>query len=317
MRTARTLCVIKKATKIVRQVCLLLFLAFVMSGCMHSDPASAQGVSSHKKQVGEGYSRSYRIKGRRYYPQVHYKYVETGMASYYGAGDGFNGKKTSTGEVFSKNGLTCAHKTLPLPSVVRVTNLQNGRSIKLRVNDRGPFAKGRIIDVSEKAAILLGFKREGITKVRVECLEPESVLLAQNYLPHLARTDTVMAHPQPFLYPMPKRKLGADHDKGAASGTLLAQAKKDRSGVGRRVTAQAGEFIQVASYRSKRSALAHAKTLSSRFSHPVKTFAYVHEGQKLYRVVVGPLPTQDTAKKQVLLALEDAGFNDSFVLGGN
>jgi rare lipoprotein A len=125
-------------------------------------------------------SRSYVINGVRYHPQQHYEYKERGKASYYGGRDTFHGKKTSTAEVFNAHGLTAAHKTLPLPSVVIVTNLDNGRSLKLKVNDRGPFVEGRIIDVSEKASRLLGFYREGTANVLVECLVMESLALNQN-----------------------------------------------------------------------------------------------------------------------------------------
>jgi rare lipoprotein A len=79
------------------------------------------------------------------------------------------------------NDLTAAHRTLPLPSIVRVTNLDNGRSMTLRVNDRGPFARNRIIDVSRRGAQLLGFERQGTAKVRVEVMAAESEQLAQVY----------------------------------------------------------------------------------------------------------------------------------------
>jgi rare lipoprotein A len=114
----------------------------------------------------------YQIYGVWYYPKVDYNYVETGIASWYGPK--FNGKRTANGEIFDQNLITAAHRTLPLPSLVRVTNLDNGRSIKVKVNDRGPFAHSRIIDMSRKGAQLLGFQRRGTAKVRVEILAEES-----------------------------------------------------------------------------------------------------------------------------------------------
>lgn len=92
-------------------------------------------------------------------------YWEKGIASWYG--DEFKGKKTASGEVFDPNKLTGAHKTLPLGSIVKVTNLENGKSINLRINDRGPFVKGRIIDCSKQAAKELGFYTQGTTKVKI------------------------------------------------------------------------------------------------------------------------------------------------------
>ncbi|MGE5504817.1 MAG: septal ring lytic transglycosylase RlpA family protein [Actinomycetota bacterium] len=114
----------------------------------------------------------YRIAGHWYYPRVDYDYGAEGRASWYGKG--FHGRLTANGELFDQNDLTAAHQTLPLPSIIRVTNLENGRSVVLRVNDRGPFVTGRILDVSKKAAKLLGFHDEGTTRVRIDLLERES-----------------------------------------------------------------------------------------------------------------------------------------------
>ena len=116
--------------------------------------------------------KPYQIAGVWYYPKEDYTYDETGIASWYGPG--FHEKNTANGEIYDQDDLTAAHQTLPLPSVVRVTNLENGRTLILRVNDRGPFIKGRIIDVSRKAAKLLKFHDKGTTKVKVEVLEKES-----------------------------------------------------------------------------------------------------------------------------------------------
>lgn len=114
----------------------------------------------------------YQIAGQWYYPAEDYEYVETGIASWYGPG--FHAKKTANGEVYNQNALTAAHRTLPLPSAVRVTNLENGRALVLRINDRGPFARGRIIDISHHGAQLLGFVKQGTAKVRVEILADDS-----------------------------------------------------------------------------------------------------------------------------------------------
>lgn len=154
---------------------LVIFTAFgllLLSACS----------SEHRpKYWHAGSERPYRIKGVRYYPQTNYQYSAIGYASWYGPG--FHGKPTSTGRRFDKNKLTAAHRTLPLPSVVIVENLENGRRVKLLVNDRGPFAytNKRIIDVSQRAAEILGFKRKGHARVRVTCLPKESQLAALKY----------------------------------------------------------------------------------------------------------------------------------------
>ena len=129
-------------------------------------------VSQGNLKVGS----PYKVKGKWYKPQEDYSYTETGIASWYGPG--FHGKKTANGEIFDMNELTAAHKTLQLPSLVRVTNLENGRSVVVRVNDRGPFKRGRIIDMSKRGAELLGFKSKGVAKVRVQVLANESKKIA-------------------------------------------------------------------------------------------------------------------------------------------
>ncbi|OFY67551.1 MAG: hypothetical protein A3H98_03440 [Bacteroidetes bacterium RIFCSPLOWO2_02_FULL_36_8] len=96
-------------------------------------------------------------------------YTETGVASWYG--DDFHGKKTANGEIFSKRKLTAAHKTLNFNCMVKVTNLDNGKSVVVRINDRGPFVKGRIIDLSKKAAKKIGLIKSGTAKVKIVAVE--------------------------------------------------------------------------------------------------------------------------------------------------
>ena len=108
----------------------------------------------------------YEISGVWYHPRHEPDYDETGIASWYGPG--FHGRTTANGEIFDQEALTAAHTTLPMPVLVRVTNLENGRSLLLRVNDRGPFIDGRIIDVSRHAAEQLGFREQGLAWVRVQ-----------------------------------------------------------------------------------------------------------------------------------------------------
>ena len=128
--------------------------------------------------------KPYVIGGVRYVPRADPDYDRTGMASWYGPG--FHGKRTANGEVYDMDALTAAHPTLPMPSRVRVTNLENGRSIVLRINDRGPFAKGRIIDVSRRAARELGFLSQGVTRVRVRVLDSRGFAAADRKAPPAA-----------------------------------------------------------------------------------------------------------------------------------
>ena len=117
--------------------------------------------------------RPYEVQGRRYDPRVVSHYDERGLASWYTYPTGTS--RTATGEPFDGRRLTAAHKTLPLPCLVKVTNLDNGKSVTVRVNDRGPFEPGRIIDLSPAAAKKLGFMGQGLAKVRVKFLGPAPV----------------------------------------------------------------------------------------------------------------------------------------------
>jgi len=156
---------------------ILLLIALALAGCASSPQVA--GSPHGKFRVGRpNYTVApYQVNGVWYYPKVDYSYDQSGTASWYG--EQFNNRPTSDGEIFDMNQLSAAHKTLPLPSVVEVTNLQNGRELRLRVNDRGPFVGDRLIDVSRRAAQLLGFERSGTTPVRVQIVRDESIQVAQ------------------------------------------------------------------------------------------------------------------------------------------
>jgi rare lipoprotein A len=151
-------------------------LALTLANCS-SGIDSKYGVRSSQRVVGPGQAvpkgggtyrvgDPYVIAGRTYVPREDSKYRAEGQASWYGAD--FQGRLTANGEVFDMQSLSAAHPTLPLPTYVRVTNLENRRSIVVRVNDRGPFHNNRVIDVSVRAAKLLGFYDKGTAQVRVD-----------------------------------------------------------------------------------------------------------------------------------------------------
>ncbi|WP_148207733.1 septal ring lytic transglycosylase RlpA family protein [Anaplasma centrale] len=138
---------------------LACFALGFLQGCIASAPKP--GYTGAHYKIG----RSYAVNGISYKPQYYDHYEEVGIASWYG-GD-FHNKPTANGDIFSRFLLTAAHKTLPMPSFVEITNLENGKKVIVKVNDRGPFVENRIIDLSEKAATLLGFRDKGIAKVKV------------------------------------------------------------------------------------------------------------------------------------------------------
>lgn len=167
--------------RITRIIALILPLGALLGACAETEfvmHTAKQFAPPATEKAGGRYKigKPYKISGIYYYPTVDYNYTETGVASWYGPN--FHGRKTANGATFDMNEVTAAHRTLPLPSMVRVTNLRNGRSLKILVNDRGPFSRGRIIDLSRRSAQLLGVIRAGTAPVRVEIIADESRQLA-------------------------------------------------------------------------------------------------------------------------------------------
>ena len=175
IRRPKTIVLAARGT-VAAATCLLL------ANCASSDKFASRvdpkyGVSSSPRVVAFGevvpkgggtyrVGKPYTVAGRVYVPEEDPNYRAEGMASWYG--DDFHGRLTANGEVFDMASLTAAHPTLPIPSYARVTNTRNGKSLIVRVNDRGPYHGNRLIDVSNKAAELLEFKDNGVARVRVE-----------------------------------------------------------------------------------------------------------------------------------------------------
>jgi rare lipoprotein A len=158
---------------------LILGLFSLLAACSTVGGAGVRGTVAARGEdhppvvkdpapIVSGTMRPYQVRGRWYTPKEQPDYEEVGMASWYG--DAFNGRPTSTGERFDMHALTAAHKTLPLPGLVEVTNLENGRRLVVRINDRGPFVDSRIIDLSREAASELGMLSQGVGRVRVRYL---------------------------------------------------------------------------------------------------------------------------------------------------
>ncbi|MBQ7632546.1 MAG: septal ring lytic transglycosylase RlpA family protein [Alphaproteobacteria bacterium] len=209
---------IKRLLKeIVLLCCGILCLSSCTTGTPELSGMSPEAQARIIKDYGGIYKvgNPYKVAGRWYYPKEDYNYIEEGMASWYG--EDFNGKKTANGERYNMNTLTAAHRTLPLPSIVKVTNLQNGRSVVLRVNDRGPYVKDRIIDLSKRGAQLLGYMGQGTTRVRVEIMAKESKELKEAMLTGRVTSPTqdFAQAPAPSLYESSeeRRKISAEVQK--------------------------------------------------------------------------------------------------------
>ncbi len=181
--------------------------------------ASERVTTSRNVKKGGGtykIGKPYKIRGKWYYPKEEMGYDRKGYASWYGPN--FHGRKTANGEIFDQYHLSGAHPTFPLPSYARVTNMENGHSVVIRVNDRGPYAKGRIIDVSSKTADLLEMKRAGTAKVRVQYIgRAQMDGRDMKYL-----TASYQRNGKPH-------RLEEPSDGSGASGVMLALAKPGRA----------------------------------------------------------------------------------------
>ena len=263
--------------------------------------------------------KPYRIKGVWYYPKEDWDYVETGVASWYGPQ--FHGKDTANGEIFDQNAVSAAHRTLPLPSVVRVTNLENGRVIVVRVNDRGPFAHGRIIDMSRRGAQLLGFERQGTAKVLVEILENASrqvQAIAKGIGRKTGKTSTFDA-PKPKAAPTTTVGVGTLAPPSGAKATAPKPAESEATAARRadsdRVSREgsrtqlvdSGEtvsvdpskitdgqlFVQAGAFRNKSNADRLSRKLVPLGNSHVQQ-AQV-SGKTFYRVRIGPIASVSEA----------------------
>ena len=273
--------------------------------------------------------KPYQIQGIWYYPKADNAYDETGIASWYG--EPFHGRKTANGATYDMHKLTAAHKTLPLPTDVRVTNLENGRSILVTVNDRGPFAHSRIIDLSYRSAQLLGMVEKGTAKVRVQIIgneindkesiiaKPKTPLNEKNNVAAAPQavvvSDTLAPPPNVKAAPLPKiEPLPAPTATAAVAETKVATAKpySAPSPVIRVAPISQSEiFVQAGAFVDYNN----ANILSARLSTmgPTKVSQVLVNGQDFYRVRVGPV--QDIAQAdQVLTNLISTGHRDARII---
>ncbi len=211
----------------------------------------------------------YTVLGQRYHPmQDGRSYREEGVASWYGTK--FHGQHTANGEVYDLYGMTAAHKTLPLPTYVQVTNLQNGRKIIVRVNDRGPFYSDRIIDLSFAAAKKLGYADQGTARVRVEGIDP--VAWQQQNNPNYLVTREAVAD-APVMAALPPEPV-----ENVQAG---------------------GYYLQVGAFSSDQAAQALRQRVMGVVGSNVRVSPVQVDSRTLHRVRVGPLSTQDEARRMM------------------
>ena len=311
---------------VARALLASLALGLLLAGCGTADkPTSAAPL-----KTGGGYYKvgnPYQIGGIWYYPREDEKYNATGIASWYGPQ--FHGKQTANGEIFDQNAMTAAHPTLPMPTIARVTNLENGRSVIVRINDRGPFAAGREIDMSKRAAEELGFMMKGTAKVRVEYIGRAPLdggigdgrAVAETFIAPKVETPPderrATAAPLTSVAAVSTTELAAPAGAASAAPQSIAPARTVQSALSdaamepvrddptvtqyRPVTGTGGIYVQAGSFQNLQNAQAVRQQLAG--LGPVEIQTTTVEGTPFYRVRLGPLsdvPAADSSLQSVV-----------------
>ena len=290
------------------------------SACAINSQPKWATASTNKTVGGVKIGKPYQINGIWYYPEDDRTYDKTGIASWYGPG--FHGKYTANGEVYNQDDVTAAHKTLPMPSFVEVTNLENGRKMIVRINDRGPYVDDRIIDLSRRSAQLLDVQKKGTARVRVRRVFPNDAPVSY------AKAEQPKPAPAPISVPAPI----------AAAPILVAQAAPTPAPTSvpapapapafeppvRTVSIPASEpklsspplvtpagptsFVQVAAVSNPETAQALVGKLAQYGSTQMDMTA-----SGLYRVRVGPFVDKDLAAA-TLAKIKAAGYGDALLV---
>jgi rare lipoprotein A len=286
-------------------------LLLALTACSSSEPPPAPARQVAGPSGAYKIGKPYQVAGRWYRPAYDPHYDKVGTGSWYG--DQFQGRLTANGEIFDKELVSAAHPTLPLPSIVRVTNLENNRSVELRVNDRGPFVDGREIDLSEAAARRLGYHGKGLARVRVQFLriapdaldappEPEvqvaSAAIASGDLYQEADSQAVAS----------ERRAGAAPFR--ASTVELREAVESASVAPACASRGDPLFVQVGAFSDPQRAERTRRQVAA--LGPARLEPVFVRGEALLRLRVGP--ETDPARARVLLSrVKKAGHAQAFL----
>lgn len=278
----------------------------------------------------------YQVLGQWYYPKDEADYDQTGIASWYGPG--FHGLNTANGEAYDMDMLSAAHKTLPLPSYVEVSNLENGRKLVVRVNDRGPFVSDRIIDLSRRSAEVLGIKEKGTARVRVRRVyPPEAVRLAlrdgrrppdtqmaaatTTSAPVVPRTASVISRAASSVPSLPPKKTSDAATTDGALVTLVDLPASSATGNRTAAMPQGASGQIAASFASPRQSFVQVAAVSdpgraSWLAEFLKTFGapvVQQTASGLIRVRIGPYVSLEAAQA-ALAKVRDAGYQDARIV---
>jgi rare lipoprotein A len=240
-------------------------------------------VPTYEPVSKRGNPSSYEVFGKRYtLLKQRFGYVEQGYASWYGTK--FHGRLTSNGEVYNMYAMSAAHKTLPLPVYARVTNLENGKSVIVRINDRGPFHEDRIIDLSYSAAAKLDMLGKGTARVEVRTIDPRQPEM-QAQVPETDTSSHTVNSSQPV----------------SEEEQVFTTGEKSRL------------YLQIASYGSHQAALAFRERMAAALQQPVEILMTQINGKPVYRVWVGPLNSLQEADA-VSAKLKPLGINSPIIM---
>jgi peptidoglycan lytic transglycosylase len=279
------------------RLALLAFTTMAMAACSttsgyrHYSSSLPSGAGGHAKT-----GTPYTVNGHTYYPLASaYGYDATGIASWYGPD--FNGGRTADGEWYDMHAMSAAHPTLPLPTLVRVTNLRNGRQVVVRVNDRGPFVKNRLIDLSYAAAEELGFANRGTERVRVQALAglQDEPMVARRQRPAPAMATAT----RPSL-PSPAPAATLPRLPQAPAGNVIP------------VHPSGALYVQLGAFAS----IDNANRLSHSLADEYRDIAVYSSGSgsaRLYKVRIGPFQDVHQIEKTVI-SLQALGVQDTIVV---
>jgi rare lipoprotein A len=303
------------AAKRVFRLITVLAAGASLAACASVSPRYASrpdGPGARPPPSAGGYKvgKPYQVAGVWYTPREQPNYDEIGIGSWYG--DAFHMKATANGEIFDMHTASAAHTTLPLPSIVEVTNLENGRRIQVRVNDRGPFVDDRIIDLSREAARQLGYDRKGLAKVRVRYVGPAPLLGREAGVRYASANpavpdDGTLIEIAAGLPARPEPVTAA-----ALAPIATAPAAAAAAPAAPPVAVAAGLRIQAGAFASEGNAQRAVSQLSAAgeaFIEPLQR----PDGATLYRVVL-PAPADEAEAYALRDRVAEIGFADARVV---
>tara|TARA_R110000868_G_scaffold189695_1_gene432911 strand:+ start:95406 stop:96335 length:930 start_codon:yes stop_codon:yes gene_type:complete len=305
----------------IKNAALALTIAFTLSACSTIDhafapnmqktslnnpaPYSAPAITG-KRKVG----KPYEILGQMYYPiESSDGYRRKGIASWYGKD--FHAKKTANGETYNMYDMTAAHPTLPIPTYVRVTNLDNGLSAVVRVNDRGPFLRGRAIDLSYKAAITLDMAEKGTAPVLIEALPTDgSVLNTRENLRITAPTAIAQNNASPTRK---RKRLGFTNR--VSNKNFVAKPIMEEEDLSPSTVVAIGSshvYVQTGAFSNKDNAIREQASVSNVYAN-TKLMSFNRGNQQFHRVRIGPLNSVNDAD-HILAEIIAKGWNNARIV---